>query len=134
MNRTFGSFTLQFVSNIHSNCIREMFWYSIFLSKEKLLLLCFICKKGMCASFIFVESLLFYLSELMLSYFAKQGQIPDLMFSIQGRICDIFLFRTWQNMCHSIFQWRTTHDLIPSIRQIWCFQILQWQLKRKWIR
>ena len=38
----------------------------------------------------------------MLSYFAKQGQIPDLMLSIQGIICDILPFSTWQNLCHSI--------------------------------
>jgi hypothetical protein len=28
----------------------------------------------------------------MLSYFSKQGQISELMLSIQGRICDMLLF------------------------------------------
>jgi len=41
-----------------------------------------------------VEFVLFYVREFMLSYFSKQGQIPDLMLSIQGRICDTLLFRT----------------------------------------
>jgi hypothetical protein len=36
------------------------------------------------------------------------------MLSIQGRICDMLLSRTWQNLCHSILPWRTNHDLIPS--------------------
>ena len=85
-----------------------------FLNKEKLLFLCFICKKEICASFIFRRICVILRERIYVILFSKQGQISDLMLSIQGRICDMLLFRTWQNLCHSILPWRTNHDLIPS--------------------
>ena len=91
---------------------RHLIFY--FFKQGKLLFLCFICKKKYALVLFSVDFVLFYVREFMLSYFSKQGQISDLMLSIQGRICDMLPFRTWQNLCHSILPWRTNHDLIPS--------------------
>jgi hypothetical protein len=113
LNRTIGSFTLQFVSNIHSNCIREIFLYFFFLSKEKLLLLCLICKKEMCASFIFhrIYLILFFQARtnLWFNAFDSRQNLWYVTFSYVAEYVSFYFAMKEKS-------WFNTSDT-----QIWCF-------------